>query len=320
MREFSIIIPVYNRPNEIDELLQSLTKQTFIDFEVIVVEDGSREKADEICKKYSSSLDIKYFLKENQGPGETRNYGCRRATSNFFIFFDSDCLIPENYLSNLSNAQKHRQFDAYGGPDTAAGSFTPVQKAINYSMTSVFTTGGIRGGKSSVEKFHPRSFNMGISRKVFEKTNGFSPMRYGEDIDFSIRIAKAGFTLTLLQECFVYHKRRTNFRDFFNQTFNSGKARINLYKRHPESLKSFHFFPSIFTVYLFIVIPSSLLYPSFIPLIPLAGYLLLIFLHASITIKNFKAAFLSVWATIVQLCGYGMGFIYRFPGYFFLQK
>lgn len=170
MAQYSVIIPLYNRPTEIEDLLQSLTFQTFRDFEVIVVEDGSEVPAEDICEKYSPFLSIKYFYKHNEGPGKARNYGCEKAGANFFIFFDSDCLIPEEYLKRLDAALQERKFDAFGGPDAADDSFSPIQKAINYSMTSIFTTGGIRGGKRSVEKFHPRSFNMGISREVYKKT------------------------------------------------------------------------------------------------------------------------------------------------------
>lgn len=312
MPKYSIIIPLYNRPVEIDELLQSLTLQDFTDFEVIVVEDGSAVRAQEICEKYASLIEVKYFYKENEGPGKARNHGCEKAVSGFFIFFDSDCLIPPGYLMQLNNAQLSNDFDAFGGPDAADESFTRVQKAINYSMTSLFTTGGIRGGKNSVEKFHPRSFNMGISREVFEKTKGFSAMRFGEDIDFSIRLKKEGFRAILLRECFVYHKRRTDFKKFFRQVFNSGVARINLYKRHPQSLKLFHFFPSAFILYFFLAVAASFLLKSIIPILPLVVYFLAVFADALAKMKSLGETLLAVWSAAVQLCGYGLGFIKGF--------
>ena len=217
------------------ELLQSLALQTDPDFDVIVVDDGSTERSDKVVGSFSEDLSIQYFYKENSGPGNSRNYGCEKSESDFFVFFDSDCLIPAHYISHLKSQLGNLQ--VYGGPDREHPSFTSIQKAISYSMTSLFTTGGIRGNARSVENFHPRSFNMGFSREVYEKTGGFSRMRFGEDIDLSIRIIQAGFKVKLLSECFVYHKRRATFRQFFKQVFNSGIARINLYKRHPSSLK-----------------------------------------------------------------------------------
>ncbi len=309
MPEFSIIIPLYNRPKEIDELLLSLSRQTFKDFEVLVVEDGSTVKSEQICQAYKFHLDIKYFYKENEGPGQTRNYGCQHAKSDFFIFFDSDCLIPENYLEQLNQKKKEEKFDAFGGPDAADDSFTPIQKAINYSMTSLFTTGGIRGKKTSVEKFHPRSFNMGISRAVFEKTGGFSPMRFGEDIDFSIRIIDEGFTSILITECFVYHKRRTDFKKFYKQVFNSGVARINLYKRHPQSLKLLHFFPATFSILLIIAIIYTVVFLSWIPIFPFVLYFLVILFDSLLQNTNVNVAIKSVFASFIQLVGYGFGFI-----------
>ncbi|MFW6371932.1 MAG: glycosyltransferase, partial [Bacteroidota bacterium] len=207
--KFSIIIPLYNRPQELDELLDTLTRQTCKNFEVVIVEDGSTIKGDEIAEKYSTELDIKYFEKENEGPGLTRNYGAERATGDFFVFFDSDCLIPENYLKTVIQHLEKNPVDCYGGPDRAHESFTNLQKAINYTMTSFFTTGGIRGSKNTVEKFHPRTFNIGFSKQLFQETGGFSSLRISEDIEFSKRITSLGYTTGLIPEAFVYHKRRT---------------------------------------------------------------------------------------------------------------
>ena len=244
--KFSIIIPLYNRPQEIDELLESLTKQTQKNFDVIVVEDGSDIKSEEIVNKYANALDIKYYVKPNSGPGTTRNYGANQSDKDYFIFFDSDCIIPENYMEIVSQRLENQYTDCYGGPDAAMKTFTDIQKAISYAMTSVLSTGGIRGASEKAGKFHPRSFNMGFSKEVLAKTGGFSTMRFGEDIDMTLRILENGFQSQLIKEAFVYHKRRTDFRKFFRQVFNSGCARINLYMRHKNSLKLVHFLPACF--------------------------------------------------------------------------
>ena len=235
---FSIIIPLYNRPQEIDELLSTLTRQTYTQFEVLIIEDGSKEDARDIVERYSNKLDIRYFYKENEGQGFSRNYGFERAKGDYFIVFDSDCLIPSGYLETVKNYLYEYDLDAYGGPDAAHTSFTPVQKAISYSMTSPFTTGGIRGNKKRLGgQFHPRSFNMGISREVWERTGGFILTRLGEDIEFSIRIHKAGFKIGLIPTAVVYHKRRTNFKQFYKQLHFFGRARINIYRFFPSELK-----------------------------------------------------------------------------------
>ena len=241
---YSVIIPVYNRPDEVDELLQSLTRQSFKDFEVIVVEDGSSIPCKPVTEKYQELLDVHYYDKPNSGPGQTRNYGAERSKGEYLIILDSDCILPEGYFLAVEEELQHEAADAFGGPDRAHESFTDIQKAINYSMTSFFTTGGIRGGKKKMDKFYPRSFNMGVRREVYQALGGFSRMRFGEDIDFSIRIFKGGYTCRLFPGAWVYHKRRTDFRKFFKQVHNSGIARINLYKKYPESLKLVHLLPA----------------------------------------------------------------------------
>lgn len=315
--DISIIIPVYNRSEELDELLQSLVDQYDKDFDIIVVDDGSEQKSELVVTKYFKQLNVRYFYKKNTGPGESRNFGCEHSDAGFFVFFDSDCIIPPDYIENLKKAINGLQ--AFGGPDKEHSSFTPIQKAISYSMTSLFTTGGIRGHRKSMEKFHPRSFNMGYPREVYEKTGGFSKLRFGEDIDLSIRIVEHGFKTKLIPECFVYHKRRTDFRKFFKQVFNSGLARINLYKRHPTSLKLVHFFPAVFVVYQFLSFPHAIYHNEFWVLWPTIIYLALILFDASKRIKNPCLAgrrawigILCVWASIVQLFGYGLGFIKGF--------
>ena len=207
---YSVIIPVYNRPDEADELLQSLTRQSFKDFEVIIVEDGSSVPCKDVAERYQNILDIRYYAKPNSGPGQTRNYGAERSQGEYLIILDSDCILPEGYFAAVEEELQKAPTDAFGGPDRAHVSFTDIQKAINYSMTSFFTTGGIRGGKKKMDKFYPRSFNMGVRREVYETLGGFSRMRFGEDIDFSIRIFKGGYACRLFPGAWVYHKRRTD--------------------------------------------------------------------------------------------------------------
>lgn len=306
---YSVIIPVFNRLDELRELLESLSHQTFHAFEVIVIDDGSDIDAAEVAASFADKLQIRYYYKKNSGPGPSRNYGCTLAASSFFVFFDSDCIVPPFYFEHLHRQMLLHDIQAFGGPDEASHDFTVIQRAISYSMTSVLTTGGIRGKKKSVEKFHPRSFNMGFSRAVYLKTGGFSEMRFGEDIDLSIRIGKSGFKAWLIPECFVYHKRRTDYKKFFKQVFNSGIARINLYKRHPESLSLFHFFPAAFLLYLVLGIPHALYHKHYFILYLPAIYLLLIFFGALIKSKNLAVGFHAIIAAMVQLCGYGAGFL-----------
>ncbi len=316
MRTFSIIIPLYNRPNELDELLESLTRQTVKNFDVIVVEDGSDVPAKDVVSKYSNQLDIKYFTKPNSGPGQTRNYGAERSDKDYVIFFDSDCIIPDNYMQIVTDRLSKNYTDCFGGPDAALPTFTPIQKAISYAMTSIISTGGIRGASEKAGKFHPRSFNMGFSRDVFLKTGGFSNMRFGEDIDMTLRVLESGFTTQLIKEAFVYHKRRTDFRKFFRQVFNSGCARINLYLRHPKSLKLVHFLPACFLIgEVFCVLAAivcGIVFKNWIaPLIcisPLILFSLLVFVD-SLRSNGFKVALLSIEAVFVQLTSYGMGFL-----------
>ena len=311
---FSIIIPLYNRPQEIDELLLTLTQQSYTQFEVLVVEDGSKKDAKSIVEGYQNQLDVKYYYKENEGQGFSRNYGFARANGDFFIVFDSDCLIPADYLETVKNYLLENLLDAYGGPDGAHESFTAVQKAISYSMTSPFTTGGIRGNRKHIGRFHPRSFNMGISREVWEKSGGFILTRLGEDIEFSIRIHSLGFKIGLIPDAVVFHKRRTDFRQFYKQLHFFGRARINIYKRFPTELKVVHFFPALFTIFLVISLVINLFnHPvAGITNFLLAVYILLIFFHSWNANKSAKVAFLSIIAAFVQLTAYGLGFMQDF--------
>lgn len=324
---YSFIIPVYNRPDEVDELLASMTRQKLKDFEVIIVEDGSSKTAKEVCDGYAGKLDIHYYYKENSGPGQSRNYGVERAKGEFVIILDSDVVLPDDYLLAVDEELRREEADAFGGPDKAHPSFTPTQKAISYSMTAFFTTGGIRGGKKKLDKFYPRSFNMGVRKDVYERLGGFSKMRFGEDIDFSIRIFKEGLRCRLFPEAWVWHKRRTDFRKFFRQVYNSGIARINLYKKYPESLKLVHLLPMIFTVgvlLLFLIMSMGVLMmvagtntmqkemgivAVCIGILPIMVYALAIFMEAAIQYRSIKIGFLSIISAFTQLMGYGFGFI-----------
>lgn len=327
--KYSIIVPVYNRPDEVSELLESLSSQTVKDFEVIVVEDGSQKICKDVCDKFADILDLHYYDKENSGPGQSRNYGAERANGEYLIVLDSDVVVPSGFIHAVDQeltANSQQPIAAWGGPDAAHESFTPVQKAISYSMTSFFTTGGIRGGKKKLDKFYPRSFNMGIRRDVYQQLGGFSKMRFGEDIDFSYRIVEAGYQPRLFPKAWVWHKRRTDFRKFFRQVYNSGIARINLEKRHPGTLKLVHLLPTVFTI----GIISLILIGAFgrimmvygnpddfrlwywvvvAALAPILFYCLVILIDSTRQSRSLKVGFLSIPAAFTQLMGYGFGFI-----------
>lgn len=313
--KYSFIIPVYNRPDEVDELLQSLTTQKLKDFEVIVVEDGSSVPCDQIISKYESLLNLKYFAKPNSGPGQTRNYGVERASGDYVLVLDSDVVLPDGYLSEVDKELEACQCDAFGGPDRAHHSFTPTQKAINYAMTSFFTTGGIRGGKKKMDRFYPRSFNMGIRRDVYDRLGGFSKMRFGEDIDFSTRIVRAGHSSRLFPEAWVWHKRRTDLRKFFKQVHNSGIARVNLSKLHPGTLKLVHLLPAAFTIGCALLVALSIVAALagcprwWVMLLPLLLFALLIFVDAARMERSPGVGARAVCAAYVQLLGYGSGFL-----------
>ena len=305
--KYSFIIPVYNRPDEVDELLDSLTRQTIRDFEVVVVEDGSSVPCKEVVDKYADRLTIHYYNKANSGPGQTRNYGVERANGEYMLILDSDCILPEKYLEMVEADLQSQKADAFGGPDRAHESFTDVQKAINYAMTSFFTTGGIRGGKKKLDKFYPRSFNMGVRKDVYQALGGFSKMRFGEDIDFSIRIFKGGYQCRLFPEAWVWHKRRTDLKKFFKQVHNSGIARINLYKKYPESLKLVHVLPALFTLGVVFLLLASFLWGGSLSLLFL--FALIVFVDASSQNKSLKIGMLAIAASFIQLTGYGTGFL-----------
>lgn len=312
MPRFSVIVPVYNRIGEVRDLLESLLVQTSGDFETIIVEDGSTEPCREVVEDAAArGLDVKYYYKENEGRSIARNYGLERATGDYFVFFDSDCVIPPDYFRTLAaELDRRKDLDCFGGPDAAHESFTPTQKAINYSMTSFLTTGGIRGGKIKLEKFVPRTFNMGFSRRVYERVGGFREM-FSEDIDMSTRIRKAGFNIGLIRETPVWHKRRVDLKKFFRQVYVFGMSRITLKLLYPDSLKAVHLLPSAFVVgTLALILLGAFVSPWW--LLPLGLYFLAVFIGAIIATRDLHVSALALPAAVIQLGGYGCGFIKAF--------
>lgn len=310
--QFSVIIPVYNRPDEVDELLDSLTRQSHKNFEVIIIEDGSDLSSESLVEAYRDKIkNLIYQYIPNGGPGPARNKGASLAVGDWLVFFDSDCIIPEDYFLLLTQYLESNETDAFGGPDRAHKDFSTIQKAISYSMTSLLTTGGIRGSKSSAEKFKPRSFNLGIKRDVFDQLGGFGHLRFGEDMDLSFRLENQNFKTALISQCWVYHKRRTKFKQFFKQVFNSGMARMVLGKLHPGTTKLVHLFPMVFTIgFVVSAIAKFIGLSVFFNLYGMYGIAL--FLHALVMERSLLVAVASVWAGFTQLVGYGFGFIYGF--------
>lgn len=317
--KYSIIIPVYNRPQEIRELLESLTMQTYRNFEVLVVEDGSDTQCDDVVQSFAHQLDVTYLYKANSGPGLSRNHGAAHASGDYLIFLDSDCIIPPQYMMTIQESLSQHYADAFGGADKAASTFSNIQKAISYSMTSFMTTGGIRGGHKRLDKFYPRSFNMGYSMEVYKRTEGFSTMRFGEDIDMSIRIFRSGFTVKLIEKAYVYHKRRTDFKKFYKQVFNSGLARINLFRKYPDTLKLVHLLPAAFTLSLIASIALAALV-DWRFLSPFILFILLLLTDATISNKSLIIGLLSVPASFIQLIGYGCGFLYAVWNTYIIRK
>ena len=310
MPYFSVIIPVYNRPAEVEDLLQSLADQTCQDFEVYLVEDGSTVRCDEVASRYNGRLDLHYHYKDNEGRSIARNYGIERACGDYFIFFDSDCVIPPQYFETLKAELEKEYVDCFGGPDAASDDFTDVQKAINFSMTSFLTTGGIRGGKVQLEKFVPRSFNMGYSRKVWKKVGGFREM-FSEDIDMSTRIRQAGFTTRLIRDAYVYHKRRVDLKKFARQTYVFGMSRITLKLLYPDSLKLVHCLPAVFVLGCLALILLAIFWRWW-AILPLALYVVMLWVSALIKTKNLKIATIAIVSSFIQLGAYGFGFIKAF--------
>jgi glycosyltransferase involved in cell wall biosynthesis len=315
--KFSIIVPIYNRPDEAAELLESLHLQTRRDFELVLVEDGSTLPCADIARSYADKIDVNYISKPNTGRSDTRNVGMKAARGDYFVFFDSDCIIPPRYFEILENCLANDYADCFGGPDAAHESFSNMQKAVNYAMTSFWTTGGIRGGKLKMEKFKPRTFNMGFARKVYETVGGFKDM-FGEDIDLAIRINRAGFVVKLYPDAFVYHKRRVSLKKFYRQVNIFGQARVNLYKLYPDSLKLVHTLPALFVVGFMATIAASIFFPCLL-ILP-AVYLVLLFADSLIKNRSIKIAALSMITGPVQIFGYGLGFIKAFVQKVVLRK
>lgn len=316
---FSIVVPVYNRPEEVRELLESLVQQSDSNFEVVLVEDGSTEDCQSVIEGYQDSLNIAYYYKENSGPGDSRNFGMQKASGNYFLIFDSDCLIPHHYIATVRQALTAQYVDCFGGPDAAHHSFSDLQKAINYSMTSFFTTGGIRGKKSSVSKFQPRSFNMGISQKAFESTGGFGKIHPGEDPDLSLRIWAAGMDTKLIEEAYVFHKRRISFSKFYQQVLKFGMVRPILNKWHPKHSKLIFWMPSLFLCFVLLSVLVGV-FISILLLLPLFTYTVLLFLDALVQSRNLRIALFAVLAAYIQLMGYGWGFLQSYIQIQLLQK
>lgn len=307
--EFSFIIPVYNRPYEVKELLQSFTElENDIDFEIVIVEDGSTIASEDIINRYKNKLNISYFFKENTGPGDSRNFGMKQAKGNYFIILDSDCILPSNYLNEVLKSLKEVYVDCFGGPDAAHQSFSTLQKAINFSMTSFITTGGIRGNKNSVDKFQPRSFNMGISKKAFEASNGFGRIHPGEDPDLTIRLWDLGFKTKLIPEAYVFHKRRISWNNFYKQVYKFGMVRPILNQWHPSTKKITYWFPTLFCAGLLISI--GLAFFNFkLGIYAYMLYFIIAFFVALFSTKSVIVALLSLLAIAVQFSGYGYGFV-----------
>jgi len=306
--KYTIIIPVYNRPEEIKELLETIVQQTFEgDFETLIIEDGSTITSQSIVSSFTDRINVHYLSKKNSGPGDSRNFGMRHAQGNYFIILDSDSLLPPHYLESVDEYLQQHYVDCFGGADAATDSFTDIQKAINYAMTSFLTTGGIRGNKHSVGKFEPRSFNMGISRKAFEVTGGFGRIHPGEDPDLSIRLWKAGFQTAFIEDAFVYHKRRISWEKYYKQVKKFGQTRAILNRWHKQSRKVVHWFPTLFVLgFLFSLV--FLYFGEWEFIFCYLTYFILIFVHSKHINKSIHIGLLSVWAVCIQFFSYGIGF------------
>lgn len=308
---FSVIIPVYNRPAEVFELFTSLLHQAYKEFEVILVEDGSTDKADQVVSRFNSELSIQYFFQENQGQGFARNYGMSKANGDFFVILDSDVILPPGYLEVLRQAIHERKLDAFGGPDAASSDFSNLQKAMDFAMTSFLTTGGIRGKLKDPSKYQARGFNMGVSREVFESMGGFADPNRGEDIEWSIRIKKAGFKLELVEEAFVFHKRKNTLFSFAKQAFSFGRNRVNVSRFHPEAIKLVHWMPTFFLLFLLSILINVLFLQYYlIPHLLIFGiWAALVIYNASWKYQSILVGDLALMTSMIQLCGYGAGLV-----------
>lgn len=326
---YSVIVPLYNRPDEIRELLESLTKQEFKDFEVLVVEDGSERDARDIVTSFSDRLEVRYFWKENERQGFTRNYGFERARGEWLVVFDSDCIIPEDYFTEVEAfLRDHPDVEVYGGPDAAHPSFTTVQKAISHAMTSALTTGGIRGGRKTVGAYHPRSFNMGISRNAYEKSGGYRITVKGEDIEFSMRLIAHGLRSVLIPQARVYHKRRTDFGQFRKQVEFFGRARVNIRRFFPGSLRPIHWMPAFFLGYVLLMLPAAL-FGMQLGLSPVAASVVMwpyVMWHLALLTEawwssgSLAVGVLAPKAARIQLTSYGWGLLSEYMAVVILKR
>lgn len=317
---FSFVIPVYNRPQEVDELLQSLTALEYDkSFEIVIVEDGSEESSEAVVEPYQQWLDITYFKKKNTGPGDSRNYGMQRAKGNYFIILDSDVILPKHYLKSVELSLTEKYLDCFGGADRAHDSFSNIQKAIDFSMTSLITTGGIRGRKKMNPSYEPRSFNMGLSQQAFEKSGGFGQIHPGEDPELSITLKKMGFKLGFIPDAYLYHKRRIDFSKFYKQVAKFGLVRPILIKKFPETQKITFFFPSVFTLGLCVSVFLLLFgFPYFLIIYLL--YFMIAFLSATLKYQSISVGFYSIIAIFIQFSGYGLAFLQSYYHCLILNK
>lgn len=320
--KYAVVVPTYSRPDEVNELLVSLLNQDYPDIEVIIADGSPDDTVKQVVEQYKARLNLIYLHKKNLGISESRNWGAEKATADYLVFFDSDCVIPASYFSVLNTFFLTHELDAWGGPDKAGSSFNNRQKAISYAMTSFYTTGGIRGKKSHVGQYQPRSFNMGISRDVFLRIGGFSGMKVSEDIDLSLRLYKKGYRIGLIEDAFVYHKRRSTFYKFFSQVMSFGSGRIDLQLKHGDALKPVHLLPSLFVLYLIGGIIASIVSKGVFMLWAgsVLAYMIAIAVDATIRNRNPVVGLLSVYAAFVMLTGYGLGMIKAFIMRFVLKS
>lgn len=316
--KFALISPTFKRPDEVTEFLDSLRKLDYPKdkFEIILGDGTPGDELRPLIYPYQKDLPLKIYYEEFLPVSNARNRAAELSTAQFFIFLDSDCIIPEGYLKAVEFfLDAHPQINLFGGPDAASEDFTDLQKAISFSMTSFLTTGGIRGGSSSVTTYHPRGFNMGISAELFNKVGGYDEnFVCGEDVELSMRLIKAGAKSAFIEEAHVFHKRRTSIKQFRRQVFRFGAARPLLAKAHPGNLKITHLFPLAFTVYrhvsaiLFLLVFYFNLSVLSLPFAMYVLYMVAVFFSA-LKKEGLSVALLAVQTTNTMNAGYGIGFL-----------
>ncbi len=312
----SVITPSYNRASELEHLMRSISAQS-IDhnlFELIISDDGSTDDTEALINSWQekASFSIKYISQENKGPGAARNHGLEKSIGELILFIDSDCEAHPKWIETIVDEYHKSEFDACGGPDGGKKDFTLLQKAIDYSMTSFFTTGGMRGhSEKMISKFYPRTHNMGVKRDKYEAVGGFGNLRHGQDIEFSHRIRTSGGKIRFIKNALVYHRRRTSLRQFIKQVFNWGVARINLGKIDTAMLEPVHFLPSLsILLSLFIILIiyqldwgiSEIFLLFFSPLS-------IICLLGALNKKDLRVFPILLLVIPIQIFGYGLGFL-----------